>query len=75
MGGHAHVRHAFLFQKVNLVDQGSLLGGFNRSRFFITSPMEIRESANKWREVGLVILTVEPGFVPSTKRAFLGARV
>jgi hypothetical protein len=61
VGGHAHASQAFLFQEVDLVYQGSHLGGFKRSRLFIPSPLEFRESDNKWREAGLMVLTIEPG--------------
>jgi hypothetical protein len=40
-----------------------------RSRLFIPSPLELRESANKWRGDGFVVLVVEPGSMPSLKRA------
>jgi hypothetical protein len=70
VGGHAHASQAFLFQEVDLVYQGSHLGGFKRSRLFIPSPLEFRESDNKWREAGLMVLTVEPGSMPSSKRIF-----
>jgi hypothetical protein len=45
-------------------------GGLKRSRLFVPSPLELRESANKLREVGLVVLAVELGSMPSPKRAF-----
>jgi hypothetical protein len=46
------------------------LGGFKRSQLFVPCPLELKESANKWRETGFVVLAVEPGFMPSPKRAF-----
>jgi hypothetical protein len=70
VGGHAHASQVFLFQEVDLVGQGSHMRGFKRCQLFVTSPLELKESANKWRGAGLVVLVVEPGSMPSSKRAF-----
>jgi hypothetical protein len=54
----------------DLVGQGSNLGKLEWSRLFAPSVVELRESAHKAREVGLMILTIEPCPVPSPKRSF-----
>jgi hypothetical protein len=41
------------------------MGEFKRGRFFIPRPLKCRELAYKRREVGFVILIVEPHPVPS----------
>jgi hypothetical protein len=57
------------------------LVGYKRSQLFIPCPLEFRESANRWREARLVVLAVELGSMPSSKRNFqwkikdAGARV
>jgi hypothetical protein len=43
------------------------MGEFKRSRFFTPRPLKVRESAYKRREVGFVVLAVEPRVVPSPK--------
>jgi hypothetical protein len=70
VGGLAHANQAFLFQEIDLVSQCNHLGGFKRSQLFVPSPLELRESANNWRDAGLMVLAVEPGSMPSPKRAF-----
>jgi hypothetical protein len=67
MGGHADCSQVTLFQKINLVGQGRDIGEFKRSRFFTPRPQKFRESANKRREVGFMVLIVEPCPVPSLK--------
>jgi hypothetical protein len=43
------------------------IGEFKRSRFFTPQPLKFRESAHKRREVGFMVLAVEPHHVPSPK--------
>jgi hypothetical protein len=70
MGVHVDSRQAFLLQEIDLVSQGSDLGELEWSRFFAPSSLELGESAYKWREAGLMVLTMEPCPVPSLKRGF-----
>jgi hypothetical protein len=72
MGGHTHACQAFLFQEVDLVDQGSYLRSFEQSRFFTSSSLELEKSAYEGREVGFMLLTVEPCFMPSPERILQG---
>jgi hypothetical protein len=67
MGGHANSCQATLFQEINFVGQGHDMGEFKRSRFFTPRPLKFRESAYKRREVGFMVLTLEPCLVPSPK--------
>jgi hypothetical protein len=48
------------------------LGEFEWGRFFTPCPLEFGESANKRREAGFMVFTVEPCFVPSMKRCLHG---
>jgi hypothetical protein len=43
------------------------MGEFKRSRFFTPRPLKFRELAYKRREVGFMILTVEPRLMSSPK--------
>jgi hypothetical protein len=72
LGGCANSYQALLFQGVNLVGQSSDMREFYRSGHFTPSPLEFRESANKGREAGFMVITVEPHLVPSPKRGFHG---
>jgi hypothetical protein len=72
MGSHTHACQAFLFQEVDLVDQGNHLRSFERSRFFTPSSLELEKSAYEGREVGFVLLTVEPCFMTSPERILQG---
>jgi hypothetical protein len=72
MGGHAHAYQAFLFQEVDLVNQGSHLRNYERSRLFTPISMELGKSAYKGREAGFMVLTVEPCALPSPDRIFQG---
>jgi hypothetical protein len=45
------------------------MGEFKRSEFFTSRPLKFRESAYKRREVGFMVLTVEPRPVPSPKES------
>jgi hypothetical protein len=72
MGGHAHACQAFLFQEVDLVDQGNHLRNFEWSRLFTLGSLELRELAYKEREARFVILTIEPCSMPSPERIFQG---
>jgi hypothetical protein len=67
MGGHTDYSQVTLFQEINLVGQGRNIGEFKRSRFFTPRPLKFRESANKRREAGFMVLIVEPCPVPSLK--------
>jgi hypothetical protein len=40
------------------------------SRLFAPSSLELGEPAYKWREVGLMVLAIEPCSVPSLERSF-----
>jgi hypothetical protein len=71
MGGHAHAHQAFLFQEVDLINQGNHLRSFKWSRLLTPSSMELKESAYEGRETRFVVLTVEPCSVPSPERFFL----
>jgi hypothetical protein len=72
MGGYAHTCQALLFQEVDLVDQGSHLRSFERSRLFTPGSLEHGESAYEGGEVGFVVLAVEPCSVPSPEGIFQG---
>jgi hypothetical protein len=72
MGGYAHACQALLFQEVDLVNQGSHLMSFEWSRLFTPGPLELGEPAYKVGEVGFMVLTVEPSFVPSSEGVFQG---
>jgi hypothetical protein len=72
MGGHAHACQAFLFQEVDLVDQGSHLRSFERSRLFTPSSLELWKSAHEGKEVGFMVPIVEPCSMPSPERIFEG---
>jgi hypothetical protein len=52
MGGHAHAFQAFLFQKIDLVDQGSHLRSFERSGLFTATPLELGESTYEGGRLG-----------------------
>jgi hypothetical protein len=67
---HTHTGQAFLFQEVDLVNQGSHLRSFEWSRFFTPSSLELGELAYEGGEAGFVVLTVEPCSMPSPKRIF-----
>jgi hypothetical protein len=70
IGGYTHTGQAFLFQEVDLVNQGSHLRSFEWSRFFTPSSLELGELAYEGGEAGFVVLTVEPCSMPSPKRIF-----
>jgi hypothetical protein len=72
MGGHTHPCQAFLFQKIDLVNQGNHLRSFERSRLFTPSSLELRESAYEGGEARFMVLIVEPCFVLSLERIFQG---
>jgi hypothetical protein len=72
MGSYAHACQAFLFQEVDLVNQGSHLRSFERSRRFTPSFLELRESAYEGGEAGFMVLAVEPCSMPSPERIFQG---
>jgi hypothetical protein len=72
VGGYAHVCQALLFQEVDLVDQGSHLRSFERSRLFTPGSLELRESSYEGGEAGFIVLTVESCFVPSPEGFFQG---
>jgi hypothetical protein len=72
MGGYAHTCQAFLFQEVNLVNQGSHLRSFERSRLFTPSSLVLGESAYYGGEAGFVVLIAKPCSVPSPERIFQG---
>jgi hypothetical protein len=67
VGGHADCSQATLFQEINLVGQSHDMGEFKRGRFFTPRPLKFREPTYKRREVGFMVLTVEPCHVPSPK--------
>jgi hypothetical protein len=48
------------------------MGEFKRSRLFAPRPLKFRESAYERREVGFIVLAVEPHSVPSTKGSLHG---
>jgi hypothetical protein len=58
------------FQEVDLVNQGSHLRIFERSRLLIPSSLELDESAYEGGEAGFKGLTVEPCSMPSLERIF-----
>jgi hypothetical protein len=72
MGGHAHTYQTFLIQGVDLVDQGSQLSNFERSRLFTPGSLELKELAYNGREARFMILTVEPCDMPSPERILHG---
>jgi hypothetical protein len=45
-------------------------GELELSRFFTPSSLELGESAYKWREVGFIVLAIEPCPMSSLKRGF-----
>jgi hypothetical protein len=61
---------AFFLQKVNLVGRGSKLRELEWSSLFAPSSLELGEPVDKWREAGLMVLTIEPCPMPSPKRSF-----
>jgi hypothetical protein len=69
MGGHIDSSQTALFQEINLVGQGHDMGELKTSRFFTPRPLKFRELAYKRREVGFVVLIVEPCHVPSLNRS------
>jgi hypothetical protein len=70
MCSHADSRQSFFLQKVDLVCQGDNLGELEWSRLFAPSSLELEEPAYKWREVGSVVLAIEPCSVRSPERSF-----
>jgi hypothetical protein len=72
MGSHAHTCQAFLLQEVDLVDQGSHLRSFERSRLLTPGSMELKELAYEGRDAGFVVLTVEPCSTSFPERIFQG---
>jgi hypothetical protein len=66
---NAYSYPATLVQGIDLIYQSSDVREFNRSRLFTPSPLVFRESAYKGREVGFMVLTIEPGPMPSSKRS------
>jgi hypothetical protein len=72
MGGYAHACQALVFQEVDLVNLGSHLRSFERSRLFTPGSMEHRELAYEGGEAGFMVLVVEPCSVPSSERIFQG---
>jgi hypothetical protein len=48
------------------------LGKFKWSRLFAPSVVKLRGSAHEGREVGFMIISIEPCPVPSLKRSFQG---
>jgi hypothetical protein len=70
MGSYADSCRAALLQGIDLVRQSSDVGEFNESRPFAPSPLEFRKSAYEGGEAGFMVLTVEPGPVPSSKGSF-----
>jgi hypothetical protein len=72
MGVHAHTYQAFLFQEINLIDQGGHLWSFEWSGLFTPSPLELRESSHEGRETRFMVLIVEPCSVPSSEGILQG---
>jgi hypothetical protein len=72
MGGHAHAYQAFLFQEINLIDQGGHLWSFEWSGLFTPSPLELRESSHEGRETRFMVLIVEPCSMPSSEGILQG---
>jgi hypothetical protein len=72
MGSHAHACQAFLFQEVDLVDQGNHLRSFEQSRLFTPISLELEKLAYEGREVGFVVLIVEPCSMPSPEGILQG---
>jgi hypothetical protein len=67
LGGHTDSSQATLLQEINFVGQSRDMGEFKGGRFFTPRPLKFREPAYKRREVGFMVLTVEPLDVPSLK--------
>jgi hypothetical protein len=72
MGGHRHACRAFLFHKIDLIDQGGHLRSFEWSGLFTPSPLELRESSHQGRETRFMVLAVEPCSMPSLERILQG---
>jgi hypothetical protein len=72
MGSHAHACQAFLFQEIDLIDQGSHLRSFKWSGLFTPSPLELGESSHEGGEARFMVLIVEPCSVPSPERIIQG---
>jgi hypothetical protein len=70
MGGYADAYQALIFQEVDLVNQGSHLRSFGRSRLFTPGSLELGELAYEGGAAGFMVLLVEPYFVPSSERIF-----
>jgi hypothetical protein len=72
MGSYAHAYQALLFQEVDLVNQGSHLRSFQRSRLFTPGSLGLGESAYEGGEDGFMVVIVEPRSVPSPEAIFHG---
>jgi hypothetical protein len=70
IGGHAHAGQAFIFQKIDYVDQSYHLSGFKWSQLFTPGPLEFKKSDDEGVEEGFVVLAIEPCTVPSLERRF-----
>jgi hypothetical protein len=70
MGGYADAYQALIIQEVDLVNQGSHLRSFGRSRLFTLGSLELGELAYEGGAAGFMVLLVEPYFVPSPERIF-----
>jgi hypothetical protein len=67
VGRHVDSSKATLFQEVDLFGQGCDMRELKGGMFFTPRPLKFRESTYKRREVGFMILVVEPRPVPSPK--------
>jgi hypothetical protein len=69
MGGYTDSYQVTLHQGIDLVGQSSDVREFNRSWLFDPGPLVFRESAYEGRDVGFMVLTIEPAPVPSSKKS------
>jgi hypothetical protein len=58
---------SWLFQIIDLVDQGGYDGELDGCGFLRQGSIELRESVDKRREVAFMVFAIEPRFVPSRK--------
>jgi hypothetical protein len=69
MGSYADSCHVVLLQGIELIGQSSDMREFDRNCLFAPSPLVFRESACEGGEAGFMVLAIEAGSAPSSKRS------